>query len=519
VSARAPVILGPNGKPVERRVRALGYDAAGYGRRARDWYAPYDDINSLAVASVETLRARSRHATRQAIGDTAKKRFVSNLVGTGVIPMPKAKDRDFRKAVRELWDTSADELDADGISDHYGQQALAAGQMFEAGEVFARFRPRRLEDGLAVPLKIQLLEADFLRHAMNEDLGNGRKIRQGIEFDPLGRRVAYHFYRDHPGDRFAAGGIETTRVPAQEVVQVFEPIRPGQLRGIPFLAPALTKLYTLDRVSDARAERERVASLFAFFFESDRDPVGDDDPEDDDQRITSIDPGSGYALLPGEKLSFPTLPTTGNYQDFLRPHMREVAGPSDLSYEQLSGDMTQVNYSSARVALLELRRRIEHLQFKVLRFQLLRRVWARWFMDAVISGALEVPDEFFTSTAMRADLMRVKWMPQGFQWVDPEKEAKAANLMVRGGFKSRSMIVAELGYDAEEIDEENAADREREERLGLVYDSNPSHDKDGAARASALLPSGGQQGSGDAASSEGGEGGAAGEGADASAAA
>lgn len=511
---RTPVIFGPNGQPVSRTLRALGYDAAGHGRRARDWNPPYDDINSLSVASSETLRVRGRHATRQPIGDTAKKRFVSNVVGTGIVPMPKSKDREFRKAVKDLWEVSVDELDADGISDQYGQQALAAGQMFEAGEVFARFRPRRLEDRLAVPLQVQLLEADFLRNTMNEDLGNGRKIRQGIEFDPLGRRVAYHFYRDHPGDRFSMGGIETTRVPAADVIQVFEPIRPGQLRGIPNIAAVLTKLYTLDRVSDSRAERERVASLFAFFFETAADPLGDEDPEDDDARITSIEPGSGYELRPGEKLSSPNLPVVGNYQDFLRPHLREVSGSVDLTYEQLSGDMTQVNYSSARVALLEIRRRLEHLQHKVFVFQFLRRLWARWFMDAVISGALAVSDDFFTMGVVRADLMRVKWMPQGWQWVDPEKEAKAANLMVRGGFKSRSMIVAELGYDAEEIDEENAADQEREERLGLVYDSNPSHDKDGAARAAALLPAGG----GPQPASDQGDGEQGGEAADASAA-
>ncbi len=66
----------------------------------------------------------------------------------------------------------------------------------------------------------------------------------------------------------------------------------------------------------------------------------------------------------------------------------------------------------------------------------------------------------------------VKWIPQGFSWVDPQKEQKAQMEAVRCGFKSRAEVVSELGYDAEEIDIEISEDNKRADNLGLKFDSD-----------------------------------------------
>lgn len=468
---RAPLLYGPNGRVLVPRARAVAYDAAGSGRRASNWFPTTDAINAIVEGSVDTLRARSRDMVRRnPYAATARERYVSNIVGTGVVPVPKTKDKDFRSALRELWDEFVDECDADGISDFYGQQALVMGGTFEAGETFARFRPRRAEDGLAVPLQIQLLESDFLRSTMNENLASGNRIRQGIEFNGLGRRVAYHFYRDHPGDRFSLGGIQTTRVPADDVMQVFEPLRPGQLRGLPRTAPILAKLYELDQFDDAQLVRQKIAAMFAFFFTKQQDPAfGGTDDIDGRSQIDSIEPGTGYELLPGEDVRFPDPPQVGNYTDFVRAQLRAIAGPLDLTAEQLTGDLAQVNYSSIRAGLLEIRRRHEQIQHGVLCFQFNRRVWRRFVVDAVISGAIDAPADF---VAAQRRYTAAKWIPQGWQWVDPEKEIKAIVLAIRSGLLTRSMAVAQYGYDAEEIDREMAEDNARADEFGLIYESD-----------------------------------------------
>lgn len=450
----------------------LPYDAAGHGRRARNWNPGSDSINAIVAAHGDELRRRSRDVVRRnGYAATACDRYVANIIGTGIVPKSQARKKGFRTASRELWDRWVDEADADGRCDFYGLQGLVVRQCFEAGECFARLRPRLPSDGLSVPFQIQLLEPDFLRNSLNEDLGRGSRIRQGIELDALGRRAAYHFYREHPGERFTIAGVQTTRVPAGEVVQVFEPLRPGQLRGLPRLTPVLARLYEIDQFDDAQMVRQRVAALFAFFFTKTADPSygAEDDPGDPAAKIETVEPGTGYELQPGEEVQFTDVPDAGPYSEFMKQQLRLVAGPAGLTYEQLSGDMSGVNYSSARVALLEIRRAHEQVQHGVVCFQFNRPVWNRWMADAVLVGSLEAPGDFAKKPWL---YQKHKWIPQGWPWVDPEREIKAIVLAIRAGLVTRSQAVGQYGYDAEEIDREMSEDNARADDLGLVYESD-----------------------------------------------
>jgi capsid protein len=96
---------------------------------------------------------------------------------------------------------------------------------------------------------------------------NGNHIRCGIEFDLIGRRVAYHFRRRHPGDstdqRVAVP--DTVRVPAEEVLHIYRPIDAGQIRGLPHVAPAMVRLFLLDQYDDAELDRKKTAAMFAGF--------------------------------------------------------------------------------------------------------------------------------------------------------------------------------------------------------------------------------------------------------------
>ena len=109
------------------------------------------------------------------------------------------------------------------------------------------------------------------------------------------------------------------------------------------------------------------------------------------------------------------------------------------------------------------------LQHTLLVHQLCRPVWREWMNQAVLAGALRAPG--FERRPGR--YLPVKWVPQGWQWVDPEKEFKAVVLAIRAGLMSRSEAVSAFGYDAEAIDREIAADNARADALGLVLDSDP----------------------------------------------
>jgi capsid protein len=92
-------------------------------------------------------------------------------------------------------------------------------------------------------------------------------------------------------------------------------------------------------------------------------------------------------------------------------------------------------------------------------------VWNRWLELATLSGKLP-------TTAQKTLKEEVKWIPQGFDWVDPLKDQQAQQMAVRNGFKSRSEVVSEMGYDAEEIDQEIAEDQKRADFFGLFFDSD-----------------------------------------------
>ena len=143
-----------------------------------------------------------------------------------------------------------------------------------------------------------------------------------------------------------------------------------------------------------------------------------------------------------------------------------------ITYEQLTGDLSGVNYSSIRAGLLEFRRRCEAIQHGVIVHQMCRPIWRAWMDAAVLSGALAAPGYAKSRQAARA-WQAAKWIPQGWQWVDPEKEFKALQLAIRSGLMSRSEAISSFGYDAETIDKEIAADNARADALGLVLDTDP----------------------------------------------
>ena len=176
--------LGRGGFLLPSNIRA-SYEGAAEGRRSASWEAPAAGFNSLAIPALNNLRARSRAAVRNdpyAFNLIDKR--VSNLIGTGITPRPKVQDDALRRLLQELWADWSEESDADGLTDFYGQQALIARTVETAGECFVRLRPRSRDEGLAVPLQLQVLAPEFVPHDKFEAARNGNTIRAGIEFTP-----------------------------------------------------------------------------------------------------------------------------------------------------------------------------------------------------------------------------------------------------------------------------------------------------------------------------------------------
>ncbi len=430
--------------------------------------------NSAASGNLRILRARSRHAVRNnPYGTSAIETHVTNLIGNGI----KAKWKD--PELQKLWDSWVKTCDADGDESFHGLQVLAARGQFEAGEALVRFHTRSNVSG--VPLKLQVIEADHLDEAYSEVRTKQHWIRMGVEFNDRGQRTRYHLWRNHPSDHILSKGNTRLAIPADEILHVFRKLRAGQIRGIPELSPVLVRLYEIDEMQDATLVRQKTAALFGWIIRK-RDvgepyqpgvpagTMGANGKTVKSQKkmpkITKIMPGGTHYLREDEDISFSQpADIAGIYVEYLKSELRAVAKGMGITYEQLTGDLEGVNYSSIRAGLIEFRRRIEFLQLTLMVFKFCEPVADKWLRRAVMFGV--TPAEI-TLENYRDYLP--EWRPPRWEWVDPLKDVQADLLEVRAGFATLASKQLERGSDPDTTVEQ----LEREQDLDITLDSNPA---------------------------------------------
>jgi lambda family phage portal protein len=224
-----------------------------------------------------------------------------------------------------------------------------------AGEIFIRL-VRQPFGGSKVPLALEVIEADRLDVDKNEQAKGGNEIRMGVERDVWSRPVAYHFKRQHPGDvPFGPGVVDSTtvRIPAADVLHLFKSERPGQTRGVPWLATAIMRMHHLQGFTEAEVIAARAEACRMGFITSPEDDVMQDG-EDAGQAVAQFEPGRIERLQPGESYTEakPTRPG-GQFEPFVRAMLRSMAAGMGISYASLSRDYSDTNYSSSRLALLD----------------------------------------------------------------------------------------------------------------------------------------------------------------------
>jgi lambda family phage portal protein len=430
--------------------------------------------NNNIGGNLSVLVNRSRNVVaNNPYGENAVTTYTSNVVGGGFI----AKFPD--KKQQSLWDQWVQECDADGLSNFTGICELMARGEFIDGEMLLRRRLRRPSDGLAVPLQIQAIECDHLDVGFTDEM---RKIKMGIQYNGLGARQAYHLFKSHPGEV----GINTGQrvpVPASDIIHLFRRLRAGQSRGVPKLSNILVRLYEIDEMQDGMLAKQKIAQLFGWIIKKKSPDVGDLEQEDntvnrdvvgeetgevteDGTIITSIKSGGVHYLDEDEDVIFSTPDGIGpNYIPWLQQELRICAKGVGLTYEQFTGDLTGVNYTSIRAGLIEFRRVIEQIQYNLYVFRLCRTV-AGWFNDAAVMSGKWAPKDYWNNRSSHLP----KFKSQGWDWVDPIKDKMADLLDVRAGFNSRRGVVDSRGLDFDNINDDLAADI----ALNLILDSIPA---------------------------------------------
>lgn len=445
---------------------ARKYEGAARGRRTDSWYTPSSSANTETNAALSTLRNRSRDLIRNnPYAQRGVSLLESNVVGRGILP--HILDDRLMAAWKEWAETPA--CDAEGKINFYDMQALAARAIVESGEVLIR---KRVMQGGTLPLRLQLLESDFIAKDIDQALpvASGNQIIQGVEIDSFGRRIAYHLYEGHPGStgiESARGYGKINRVPADQIIHAYKMQRPGQLRGVPWLAPVMIRLRDLDEYEDAQLVRQKIAACFSVFI---KDSIeSDNDFTDAAKELASkVEPGLIEMLPPGKDVTFASPPGVEGYNDYLRAHLHAIAVGLGISYEALTGDLSQVNFSSARMGWLEFQRNIENFRNHILNPQV-NNVAFDWFTDAAIIAGIT-----------QQKPTRPRWTAPRRDMIDPAKEINAMKTAVRNGFVSWSDVVRENGYHPQDQAEQISQDYDLFDINGLTLDCDPRfYDDDG----------------------------------------
>lgn len=465
------LLPGYGAKRAEARVRliranavaeamARRFEGAAGGRRNEGWRAHGADANAEIGPALQRLRNRARDLRRNnPYADRGISGIADNVVGAGIVPRPKAKSSRAAKKLGATWESWGESTlcDADGLENFYGLQHKIMETVAEAGECLVRRRWRKAGDGLPIPMQLQVLEPDFLDEGKT-GLNGANQIIQGIEFDAIGRRIAYWMFDEHPGSSVGLVSAASHRVPAEDVAHIFLPRRPGQARGYTWLAPSMQRLRNFDEMEDAVMEQAKIAACFAAFVTAgDAGSSGKRPP-----LIERMEPGIIQELGVGEDVKFAPPPVFNGYSTYSWQALHAVAVGLGVPYELLTGDLKGVNFSSGRMGWLHFSRRVDVWQWRMLIPQLCERVWG-WFMEAQAltpGGVMEKAG--------------AEWVPPRRDMVNPKEETDNVKDRLRLGLLTWPDALRELGItDPDAHADELAKANELFDKLGLVLDGDP----------------------------------------------
>jgi lambda family phage portal protein len=492
-----------------------GYTGARWDRNAtKTWLAPNLAADETTLWDLITLRARSRDLIRNnPIATGAVNTVIQNVVGSGLklqsrpdaeaLGMQDEAAAKFARTVEREFRLFADTTDCDinRRLNFYALQDLAFRSALEGGDAFALL-PMVKRMNAVYQTCIQLIEAERVANPVGQS--DNVNLRAGIAIDDNGTPLSYHVRKFHPfstagttdmsGTTVAAFGTRTGR---RNILHLMDPKRPGQTRGVPYLASVIEPLKMLDRYSEAEITAAVISAMFTVFITT---PTGDG-LLGDANTISGIGevnaPGANGALgpndvalgngsiidlMPGEKPEFanPMRPNAG-FDPFVQAVMRQIGMALSIPFEVLIKHYT-ASYSAARAAILDAWQFFNNRR-AWLAMVFCQPVYETWFEEAVAFGRIQAPG-FLADAALRRAYLKAEWVGDAQPTIDPLKEAQAAGERLQIGVSTLADETLSLTGKIWE-DQHAQQVRERQKRLadglepGASSPSNPAKDAPG----------------------------------------
>lgn len=418
--------------------------------------------DSVTHGAVKSLRSWSRyldenHDLTIGIFDN----LVNRIVGAGLTiePIVKRKNGNLWSQVndqlRDLWLEFWRRPEVTGEIPGNEVERLLVRSWLRDGEVLTNHvmgTGPAIRHNSRVPYSLELLEADYLPMDLN---GSGDNIVHGVEKNTWGRPLAYHVYKEHPGNTlvpFNKTTFNTKRVSADFITHLKFVRRLRQTRGVPIIHGIINRMDDIKDYSESERIKARVNAAFTSYVKRTADYTGEVDANGN----IPFEMQSGMifdGLKVGEELgSVGTDTPNPNLGPFIAEMMRAAASGTGTSYSSISKHYDG-NYSAQRQELVEAREGYK----KLLNFFLGVQMQPTWknFIDMVVTARLFIMPAGVTLQQLYAS---VDMRGPSVDWIDPKKESEAAVIDVNNGFKSRHQVIRERNGNPRLVDTELAAD-------------------------------------------------------------
>lgn len=484
VTAADKLLFLFNPSAAERRIAKRGIQmASGYGNHGASttknsligWLTGQGSAEQDIDLHGAMLRQRARDLdVGGGLARGAVRRLQTAVVGAGLMPKPSinadvlglspeaaSEWENLAKAEFMAWAQNR-ECDAAGQQTFFQLQSLIMLSMLISGDVFVLL-PQYPSVSTPYQTHIRVLEADRVGtqdsngDSQSSTLDNGNRVIDGIEVDETGRVVAYWITNRHPLNTDDTTELTYERIDAfgndtgmPNVLHPYEPERPEQRRGMPFIAPVIEKLKQLDRYMNSELAASLVASMLTVFFTTTEDPVGMplEDPLSEDDRVTDAEekielmPGGVYTLKPGVQ------PVTVNpsrqnsaFQSFVDSATTYIGSTLGIPIEVLNEKFSS-NYSASRAALLEFWRTVK-MRRQWFIYDVCQPIYEAWLSEAVALGRLDCPG-FWDDPVIRAAWCNAEWVGSSMGQIDPLKEVNAAAARIAIGISTHEREATEF---------------------------------------------------------------------------
>jgi lambda family phage portal protein len=500
----------PHGRPWRKAKADSAYTGASRTHQDLAAYRPRSYQAQAAISGDRDLLNRRVQdlARNDGWASAGMDRLVDNIIGAGWRLNPRPDRRQLGLTADQVTEVTAQLKSAFAEWAEDTDCWCDAAQRNTFGGLLALAYRHRAMDGEALAIiqwldrggpwstAVEIVDPDRLSQP---DLNTPTaSFRDGIELGGHGEPLAYHFRVAHPGDPVATGIGDSrhVRVPRfingrRLVVHAFEATRAGQIRGVSMLSSVVKSVRMLGRYSEVELQAAVLNAVLGAFVTSPYDPkaideaiatgASDKDAGYADRRAEYLEQSGGVRLdgaminylYEGEKIEFtPSAHPNAVFDAFVRAALRNIASALGLTYEQLSADWSQVNYSSARAALLEIWRGFSS-RASAFAAQFVQPIYVRVIEEAFARGRVRIPAGAPSFEEARFAWTRARWLMPGRGWVDPLKEAEAAGKRIALNLSSQEREAAEQGDDWEETLEQRAREIARAKELEQQHGLEP----------------------------------------------